>query len=95
MPNIHNLKIRPDHFQAVLNGVKKAEFRRDDRNFLVGDYLCLNEYGQCLHDSQLIGFTGEIVYVLVTHITDLSEWAPGYVMLSIQRCASSFSEVHA
>ena len=32
-----------------------------------------------------VGFTGAFVYVLVTHITDLSEWAPGYVMLSIQR----------
>lgn len=81
----HNLKIRPEHFQAVISGEKKAEFRLADRDFAVGDLLCLNEYGPCEHEPHLVGFTGAFVYVLVTHITDLNEWVPGYVMLSIQR----------
>ncbi|WP_410738579.1 DUF3850 domain-containing protein [Citrobacter freundii] len=85
MRTTHNLKIRPEHFQAVISGVKKAEFRRADRDFAVGDFLCLNEYGPCEHDPLMVGFTGAIVYVLITHVTDLNEWAPGYVMLSIQR----------
>lgn len=88
MRKTHQLKIRPEFFQAVINGTKKAEFRRADRAdraFAVGDLLCLNEYSHCEYDPQKVGFTGAFVYVLVTHVTDLSEWAPGYVMLSIQR----------
>lgn len=83
MRKTHQLKIRPEFFQAVINETKKAEFRRADRAFAVGDLLCLNEYGACEYDPKKVGFTGAFVYVLVTHITDLS--APGYVMLSIQR----------
>lgn len=85
MRKSHQLKIRPELFRAVIDGTKKAEFRRDDRAFAVGDVLCLNEYGQSEHDPRVIGFTGAFVYVLVTHVTDLNEWAPGYVMLSIER----------
>ncbi|EAA3588087.1 TPA: DUF3850 domain-containing protein [Salmonella enterica] len=85
MRKTHQLKIRPEFFQAVLNGTKKAEFRLSDRDFAAGDLLCLNEYGPCEYAPQRVGFTGAFVYVLVTHVTDLNEWAPGYVMLSIQR----------
>ncbi|EPM4187412.1 DUF3850 domain-containing protein [Klebsiella aerogenes] len=85
MRKTHQLKIQPEFFQAVINGTKKAEFRLADRAYAVGDLLCLNEHGHCEYDQQKVGFTGAFVYVLVTHITDLSEWAPGYVMLSIQR----------
>lgn len=85
MRTTHNLKIQPEHFMAVISGEKKAEFRLADRDFAAGDLLCLNEYDSCEHDSHLFGFTGAYVYVLVTHVTDLNEWAPGYVMLSIQR----------
>ena len=45
MRKTHQLKIRPEFFQAVINETKKAEFRRADRAFAVGDLLCLNEYG--------------------------------------------------
>lgn len=88
MSKVHQLKIRPEYFQAVINGTKKAEFRRADRDYDVGDTLCLHEYGECEHAPHLFGFTGEIVNVRVIHITDVSEWAPGYVMLSIRRCAA-------
>ncbi|WP_337049243.1 DUF3850 domain-containing protein [Serratia fonticola] len=71
----HNLKIHPAHLAAVTCGMKKAEFRRNDRDFAVGDLLCLEGYGQ--HP--------EHTWVRITHITDLAEWAPGYVMLSIER----------
>lgn len=87
----HNLKIRPEHFHAVITGEKKAEFRRADRDFAVGDFLCLNEYGPCEHGSQVVGFTGAVAYALVTHVTDLNEWVPGYVMLSIQRRRAAVS----
>lgn len=52
MRKTHQLKIRPEFFQAVINETKKAEFRRADRAFAVGDLLCLNEYGACEYDPK-------------------------------------------
>ncbi|MNG64094.1 hypothetical protein D3C73_216360 [compost metagenome] len=81
----HDLKILPKHFAAVFSGEKKAEIRINDRDYAVGDLLCLAEYGQLAGLGGSVGFSGEFIWVRVTHITDLSEWLPGYVMLSIER----------
>lgn len=76
----HNLKIAPQHFDAVVSGAKKAEFRFNDRQFSTGDTLHLHEYSQPSRG----GFSGQSITVRITHVTDLEEWAPGYVMLSIE-----------
>ena len=83
--NKHNLKIHPEHLAAVTCGMKKAEFRRSDRDFAVGDLLCLSGYGQHPEIEHLEAFTTDHIWVRITHITDLAEWVPGYVMLSIER----------
>ncbi len=87
-PVDHRLKIRQEHFIDVSIGNKRAEFRRNDRDYRVGDTLILCEYGSFPWIDVEEGFSGEETPVQVTHITDLSEWAPGYVMLSISltRC---------
>ncbi|ATM78953.1 hypothetical protein CRN79_25340 [Serratia fonticola] len=78
----HDLKILPEHLAAVVSGEKKAEFRLNDREFAVGDLLRLSEVEWL---GCYCGRTGNHTYVRITHITDLAEWAPGYVMLSIER----------
>lgn len=43
---LHILKIRPCYYFFVNNGMKKAELRKDDRNYEVGDlihFVNLNE----------------------------------------------------
>jgi hypothetical protein len=77
---IHHLKIYPEHFSAIMTGVKRAELRKNDRDFKVGDTLHLMETpkGSCSP-------TGEFINAVVTHIADVGEWLPGYVMLSIER----------
>ena len=42
----HELKTHPQEFQAVLNGLKTFEVRKNDRGFNVGDELRLIEYNQ-------------------------------------------------
>lgn len=43
MGDIHELKCLTEHFNAALNEGKKAEFRRNDRDFKVGDVMVLSE----------------------------------------------------
>lgn len=76
----HELKIYPEFFSAVCTGVKRAELRRNDRDYRVGDTLHLLETprGSC-HS------TGEFINATITHIADVGEWMPGYVLLSIER----------
>lgn len=79
-PITHYLKIYPEFFSAVCTGVKRAELRKNDRDYRVGDTLHLMETprGSC-HQ------TGEFINVKITHIADVGEWIPGYVLLSIER----------
>lgn len=74
----HVLKIAPIHFAAVADGLKHAELRANDRPFGVGDKITLSEW-RCE-----VGYTGESVDVVITHIADVGFIAPGYVMLSIE-----------
>lgn len=79
-PITHELKIYPEFFSAVCTGVKRAELRKNDRDYRVGDTLHLLETprGSC-------NPTGEYINVTITHIADVGEWMPGYVLLSIER----------
>lgn len=79
-PITHDLKIYPEFFSAVCTGVKRAELRKNDRDYRVGDTLHLLETprGSC-HS------TGEFINATIIHIADVGEWMPGYVLLSIER----------
>jgi ASC-1-like (ASCH) protein len=74
----HELKTEPPYFQAVLDGRKKFEIRKNDRDFQVGDKLILKEY-----DADVHVFTGRKVEVTVTYMTDYAQ-QPGYVVLGIE-----------
>lgn len=41
---LHELKIKPMYYEAVVNGEKRFEIRKDDRNFKVGDLIRLQEF---------------------------------------------------
>ena len=73
---IHNLKILPEHFIPVLDGLKLAELRKNDRNFQVGDILVLYEW-----DGD---YTGDACEREVIHVADVSSYLPGYVLLSMR-----------
>ena len=81
MRKTHELKILPQFFHDVIRGKKKAELRKDDRNFEVGDVLVLKEWANG-------EFTGAWCSVTVTHIIrDCQEYGldDGYCILSIGR----------
>ncbi|PUW50196.1 DUF3850 domain-containing protein [Cronobacter sakazakii] len=86
-PVTHNLKIWPEHYSAVCAGVKRAELRKNDRDYRAGDTLDLCEW-----DKDDESFTGNYISVTVTHVADVGEWMPGYVLLSIERALRERAE---
>ena len=72
---IHELKIKPEYFAAVVSGDKTFEIRNNaDRNFQVGDTLLLWEWDE--------GFTSQTAERTVSYITDF-EQKPGDVVLGM------------
>ena len=63
-PHSHVLKTWPEHFEAVRDGRKRVELRRNDRDYRVGDVLVLCEYDPLPGGA---GLTGESVSVRITH----------------------------
>lgn len=81
----HKLKIKSEHFSAVINKTKTAEIRYNDRNYQVGDILNLNEI------DSLGNFTGNNCVVIVTHVLNNNQFLQtGYVMLSFHILNSDY-----
>lgn len=75
----HKLKIEPEYFQAIIDGSKPFEIRKNDRNYQVGDVLILREY-----DEKQRRYSGEQITRVVTYITDYQQRA-GYVVMGLRR----------
>ena len=74
----HELKIYQEYFEAVKDGRKKFEIRKNDREYKVGDILVLLEY-----DKYYEAFTGEKITVEISYMTDYAQ-QDGYVVLGIE-----------
>ena len=76
----HELKIWPNQFEAVSEGHKTYELRRNDRDYMVHDTLILNEW---LPDEGR--YSGSMMKALVTHITyGVFGLKKGYVCMAIK-----------
>lgn len=77
---IHELKILPEYFNAVISGEKTFEIRKNDRPFHKGDLLALNEY-----DGQY--WTGNSCLVYIDYILDNPDYVKkDMVVMSIKPC---------
>lgn len=82
----HELKILPQYFQAVWDGTKNFELRKNDRDYKVGDILILREYNNG-------EYTGSFLKVIVTYILkDCPEYGldKEYCILSFRSHSGSF-----
>jgi hypothetical protein len=77
---IHELKILPEYFNAVVSGEKTFEIRKNDRPFHKGDLLALNEFnGQ---------YTGNSCLVYVDYILDNPDYVKqGMIVMGIKPCS--------
>lgn len=68
-PKIHVLKCWPDFFQAMLDGTKTFDARRNDRDFQVGDTLKQVEWtpADSIH-SALGEYSGRVLWFKVTYV---------------------------
>ena len=75
----HKLKTWPVYFQAVWDGVKTAEIRKDDRGFAVGDTLYLEEWNPTTGTH-----TGRRLSATISHIVKGAPFLPADIaMLSL------------
>lgn len=84
--NMVQMKILPNFFQAVVDGDKTFEIRKDDREIRVGDLLLLKEWE---NDS----YTGRGVIRRVCYILRNAEeygLMKGYVLLGIEPAGLQF-----
>ena len=94
----HELKCHPEPFQAVKRNEKNFEFRRDDRDYRVGDELHLLEWlpGDTEHFVSAgaivrreIGYTGDECHRRVDYIIREGFGIPeGYCIMSISLLSS-------
>ncbi len=78
---IHELKIYPEYFDAVISGKKTFEIRKHDRPFKEGDLLALNEY-----DGRNT-YTGRSCLVYVDFLMNSPEYlAKDMIVMSIKPC---------
>ena len=76
----HILKTWPEPFEAVICGIKKFEYRRNDRDYQAGDILHLREYLPAE-----ASYTERRATVRVTYILSVGFGLPdGYVIMSFR-----------
>lgn len=82
MGNVHKLKTWPAQFHEVWWDRKPFELRKNDRDFQVGDILCLQEY-----DPETCTYSGKEVLRSVTYVLNapFEGLQDGYCILGIRR----------
>jgi hypothetical protein len=80
MSKQHELKTWPEYFEAIVNGDKTFELRKDDRGFKVGDVLRLREW-----NPEKKFYSGRYVLVRVKYILkDFGGLQDGYVIMETE-----------
>lgn len=81
----HELKCWPAPFQAVKRGEKTFEWRKDDRDYQVGDTLRLREWGPTIgHLTDAHRYTGDELHRRVTYIIrEGFGIPPGYCIMAL------------
>lgn len=83
---VHELKILPEYFEAIMSGKKTFEIRENDRSFKIGDFVLLLE---CSSSNE---YTGRNVFVEIVYLTDFAQ-KNNYVVFSFQHRPRNYIKV--
>lgn len=90
----HELKTWPPYFNDVVDGRKTFEFRIDDRQYSVGDVLCLQEYAPGTDE-----YTGREIDKRVSYVLRPADFgpatlgiAPGWCVIGLAHSPSGEAE---
>jgi hypothetical protein len=75
---VHDLKVWPQFFAALVDGSKAFEIRKNDRDYRVGDKLTLREWHPDTEE-----YSGRTASRVVTYVTAFNQ-APGWVVMGIR-----------
>lgn len=67
----HSIKVLPRYYEDIYHNRKPFEFRKNDRNYLPGDLVLLNEY-----DGK--DYTGRVCAVLIKEVYCLGDLYPEF-----------------
>lgn len=82
---IHPLKTLPIFFNAVQSGAKQFELRKNDRNFITGDTVTLEEWVAETAPGTMKGYTGRVLNKQVSYILkDFPGLERGYCILGLK-----------
>ena len=79
---IHDLKCWPSLWEAIADGRKTFEWRRDDRGFAVGDQLVLREWDPETQEYTRRHITVDVTYCLHGPVFGIPD---GFALMSIRR----------
>jgi hypothetical protein len=93
VPREHRLKTWPGAWQEITDGRKTFEYRRNDRDFQVGDHVLLEEWDPAWNERAELtsgrivygGYTGRRLRARITYILQGQFGVPeGYAVLALQ-----------
>lgn len=73
---VHELKISPENFNEIADGIRNFEIRKNDRDFMVGDTLALNEW-------ENEKYTGQFILMAIKKIFRYPCLADDYIIMSL------------
>jgi len=79
----HTLRIFPNFYQDIMDGIKSFEVRKNDRRYRVGDVLILQEYYEQKNGGE---FTGRIIEKFILYRLDGDDFEgieKGYCVLGL------------
>lgn len=107
---VHEVKCWPEFFNALVNGNKTFEVRKNDRPYRVGDYLAINEYVPdsedprddfgvipLSNDERRVNggrYSGKSILCEITYILDNKDFCREGTVILGICCLGSPSELH-
>lgn len=85
-PMVHDLKCQRTQYLDIRAGIKKCEVRRNDRDYRVGDLLCLRMVLDP-KEGPIADYCGPALLAQITHILKGGQFGidSAFVVLSIER----------